>query len=153
MATYLLPTLSGLAVDKKYPEFRATLNKGMEHLLFLNLLAGVLLAVLAAPIIRLLFEHRMFSAGDTQDTAQALTLLAPGLIAYSLVNVMARAFYALRHLHANAHQRSLFDHQPAAWRNTCVSFAASGSGAGELGHGVPATGTACLCVAPQVAEA
>jgi putative peptidoglycan lipid II flippase len=95
MATYLLPTLSGLAVDKKYPEFRATLNKGMEHLLFLNLLAGVLLAVLAAPIIRLLFEHRMFSAGDTQDTAQALTLLAPGLIAYSLVNVMARAFYAL----------------------------------------------------------
>ena len=40
LATYLLPTLSGLAAEKKYPEFRATLRHGLGTLLFLNLIAG-----------------------------------------------------------------------------------------------------------------
>jgi putative peptidoglycan lipid II flippase len=95
MATYLLPTLSGLAVDKKYPEFRSTLTKALEHLLFVNLLAAVLLAVLAVPIIRLLFERGRFDAFATGSSALALGFLAPGLIAYASVNVLARAFYAL----------------------------------------------------------
>jgi putative peptidoglycan lipid II flippase len=56
LATYLLPTLSGLAADKKYPEFRTTLQQGVGYLIFINLLASVLLFTLAEPIVRLLFE-------------------------------------------------------------------------------------------------
>ena len=41
LATYLLPTLSGLAAEKKYPEFRATLRDGIGYLLFVNALATV----------------------------------------------------------------------------------------------------------------
>src|SRR6185295_17516018 len=55
LATYLLPTLSGLAAEKKYPEFRASLRHGLSWLLFVNLLASVFLFTLAEPMTRLLF--------------------------------------------------------------------------------------------------
>lgn len=95
LATYLLPTLSGLAAEKKFDEFRSTLNQGIDHLMFINLLATVLLFTLAEPIIRLLFEHGKFGAMDTPEASFALVCLAPGLLAFSLVNILARAFYAV----------------------------------------------------------
>lgn len=95
LATYLLPTLSGLAADKNYPEFRATLKHGLATLIFLNLIAAVLMVVLAEPIVRLLFERGAFHEDATERVALALTCLAPGLVAFSAVNILARAFYAL----------------------------------------------------------
>ena len=95
LATYLLPTLSGLAAEKNYPEFRATLRHGLSTLIFLNLIASVLLVVLAEPIVRLLFEHGRFTADSTIRVSFALICLAPGLVAFSTVNILARAFYAL----------------------------------------------------------
>jgi putative peptidoglycan lipid II flippase len=95
MATYLLPALSGLAAEKKYPEFRRELSQGVSYLVFVNLLASVLLLVLAEPIMRLLFERGKFDATSTSQAALALACLAPGLALFSTVNVLARAFYAL----------------------------------------------------------
>jgi len=95
LATYLLPTLSGLAAEKKFSEFRATLRHGVGTLLFLNLLAAILLVVLAGPIVRLIYEHGKFDADSTNRAAFALMCLAPGLVAFSTVNILARAFYAL----------------------------------------------------------
>lgn len=95
LATYLLTELSHLAVARKFPEFRATLREGMQQLIFINGLATVLLLVLAEPMIRLLFQHGVFRDTDTRLTAVALRCLAPGLIAFSLNNIVARAFYAL----------------------------------------------------------
>jgi putative peptidoglycan lipid II flippase len=95
LATYLLPTLSGLAAEKKYPEFRSTLRQGMSWLVFVNLLASVLLFFLAEPMVRLLFQHGKFDPSSTARAAGALMCLAPGLLAFSLVNILARAFYAL----------------------------------------------------------
>lgn len=95
LATYLLTALSGLAAEKKYPEFRSTLTEGLGLLVFANLLAAVILLVLARPIVRLLFEHGRFNALSAMKTSMAVTCLAPGLVAYSAVNVIARAFFAL----------------------------------------------------------
>ena len=95
LATYLLPTLSGLAAEKKYPEFRQTLQQGVGYLIFINVLASVLLFTLAEPIVRLLFERGKFDGGATVRAASALTWLAPGLVAFSLVNILARGFFAL----------------------------------------------------------
>src|SRR5216117_2923940 len=64
LATYLLPTLSGLASEKNFPEFRSTLKEGLAYLTFVNLITGAFLLVLAEPIVRLLFERREFSAED-----------------------------------------------------------------------------------------
>jgi putative peptidoglycan lipid II flippase len=95
LATYLLPTLSGLAAEKKYPEFRSTLGQGLGYLLFVNLLASIILLVLAEPMIRLLFERGRFDSYATSRAALALAWLAPGLVAFSMVNILARGFYAL----------------------------------------------------------
>jgi putative peptidoglycan lipid II flippase len=95
LATFLLPTLSGLVANKDYAGFRSTLRDGLGYLLFLNLFASVLLVVLAEPIVRLLFERGRFDPGSTAEVSLALACLAPGLVAYSSVNVLARAFFAL----------------------------------------------------------
>ncbi|MBI1839895.1 MAG: murein biosynthesis integral membrane protein MurJ [Verrucomicrobia bacterium] len=95
MATYLLPTLSNLATDKKYPEFKTTLRDGLGYVFFGNVVASILLVVLSEPIVRLLFERGKFDALATERVAEALRFLAPSLIAYSTVNILARAFYAL----------------------------------------------------------
>jgi putative peptidoglycan lipid II flippase len=99
LATYLLPTLSGMAAEKKYEEFRSTYKQAVGYLYFANLLASVLLFVLAEPMIRLLFEHGKFTEASTIRSAGALRFLGPGLLAFSMVNITARAFYALGDTH------------------------------------------------------
>ena len=91
LATYLLPTLAGMAAEKKWEEFRGTLRQGLGYLLFVNALASVLLVVLAVPVVRLLFERGQFGADSTQNTALALAFLAPGLLAFSMVPVPERS--------------------------------------------------------------
>jgi putative peptidoglycan lipid II flippase len=95
LATYLLPTLSSFAVEKNFTQFRSTMRQAINHLIFVNLLASVLLFTLAEPIIRLLFQHGKFDAHSTEQVSFALVCLAPGLVLFSLVNIFARAFYAL----------------------------------------------------------
>ncbi len=95
LATYLLPTLAGLAAQKKFPEFRETLRQGVGHLTFANLIATAIAVALAEPIVRLLFERGMFGPGATHRVAMALTCLAPGLLMFSMNNILARAFFAL----------------------------------------------------------
>jgi putative peptidoglycan lipid II flippase len=95
MATFLLPALSGLAAEKKFADFRNNIDEAARHLLFLNLPAAVLLFVLAEPIVQLLFQYGEFTAAATERAAWALRCLAPALPGYSLVLILARAFYAL----------------------------------------------------------
>src|SRR5207247_1001462 len=95
LATYLLPTLSGLASQKKYPEFRSTLSQGLSYLAFANLIASAVALSLAEPIVRLIYEHGKFGPDATRRVALALACLAPGLLMFSTNNILARAFYAL----------------------------------------------------------
>src|SRR5207302_3888386 len=95
LATYLLPTLSGLAAEKRVPEFRQTLGQGLSYLSFANLIAAAIAFSLATPIVRLLFEHGAFDAEATRRVSLALVCLAPGLLMFSMNNILARAFYAL----------------------------------------------------------
>jgi putative peptidoglycan lipid II flippase len=53
------------------------------------------LAVLAKPIVALVFEHGKFTAFDTVQTANALTAYAIGLAGYGAIKVLSPAFYAL----------------------------------------------------------
>ena len=72
------------------------MRNGLSSLFFLNLIATVLLVVLAEPIVRLLFQYGdHFTTDSTLRVSFALKCLAPGLVAFSTVNILARAFYAL----------------------------------------------------------
>jgi putative peptidoglycan lipid II flippase len=64
-------------------------------MLMLNVPATAGLAVLASPIVRLIFERGRFTAADTTATAAALACYAPGLVGYSAVKLISPAFYAL----------------------------------------------------------
>src|SRR5438046_10108593 len=91
LATYLLPTLSGLAAEKKYPEFRQTLSQGLGYLAFANLIAAAIALALAEPIVRLIFERGRFGPDATHRVALALACLAPGLLMFSMNNILARS--------------------------------------------------------------
>ena len=95
LATVLLPELSALVADKKFPEFRSTLSEGLRQVFFLTLLPAVLLLTLAGPMVRLLFERGAFVPESTLRVSFMLACLTPGLMAFSLNNILARAFYAL----------------------------------------------------------
>lgn len=69
-------------------------SRAVELATALALPATLGLIVLAEPIVRLLFEHGAFTAGDTAATARALTWLALGLPAQVLFKALAPAFFA-----------------------------------------------------------
>jgi putative peptidoglycan lipid II flippase len=83
------------AAARDMPAVRQTLGNAMRMVAFLNVPSAIGLAVLAGPIISLIFEHGRFGAADTVATAQALVCYAVGLYAYSAVKVFAPAWYAL----------------------------------------------------------
>ncbi len=69
-------------------------SRGLELSLGLALPAAIALALLAEPIVRVLFERGAFSAADTVATASALAAFALGLPGHVLVKTFAPVFYA-----------------------------------------------------------
>jgi putative peptidoglycan lipid II flippase len=94
LATYMLPTLSGLAARGAMDEFRAEVGRALRFLLVIAVPATVGLVVLGEPIVRLLFERGRFTAENTAHAAFALQFSALGLTFFSATSILARAFYA-----------------------------------------------------------
>ena len=69
-------------------------NRSLEFSLLLTLPAAVALAVVAMPIIQVLFERGAFTASDTANTSTALAAFAIGLPAFVLIKVFQPAFFA-----------------------------------------------------------
>src|SRR5215813_13837158 len=94
VGTAILPSLSRQVRTGHLPEAVATQNRGIELALLLTLPAAVALALLATPILAVLFQRGAFSPADTAATAAALAAYAAGLPAFVLVKVLAPAFFA-----------------------------------------------------------
>jgi putative peptidoglycan lipid II flippase len=94
VGTAILPPLSRQVRMGDDAGAAATQNRGVELALLLTLPAAIALAVLAEPILAVLFEHGKFTARDTAATAPALAAYALGLPAFVLVKVMAPGFFA-----------------------------------------------------------
>lgn len=94
VGTAILPPLSRQMRMGHLADAVATQNRGIELALLLTLPAAVALAVLAMPILLVLFQRGAFDAADTRATAAALTAYAVGLPAFVLVRVLAPAFFA-----------------------------------------------------------
>ena len=72
VVTVLFPTLSRFAAVGNLPSFRATIDAGLRQIAFLLLPAGAVGAVLAQPIVRLLYERGAFTAANTVVVAECL---------------------------------------------------------------------------------
>jgi putative peptidoglycan lipid II flippase len=68
----------------------------LRRVAFLVIPASVGLAVLAGPILAVLFERDAFNAAATSLTAGALVFYAVGLTGHGLVEVLARVFYSMQ---------------------------------------------------------
>ncbi|MDB5014831.1 MAG: integral rane protein MviN, partial [Daejeonella sp.] len=94
MGTVLVPELTRAVRSGDHAAIVSAESRSLELATGLALPGTLGLAVLAEPIVRLLFEHGAFEAADTAATAQALLWLALGLPAHVLVKALAPAFFA-----------------------------------------------------------
>jgi putative peptidoglycan lipid II flippase len=69
-------------------------NRGLEFALVLTLPSAVGLAVIATPIVSVLFERGAFGPDDTAATALALAIYGAGLPAFVLQKVLQPLYYA-----------------------------------------------------------
>jgi putative peptidoglycan lipid II flippase len=90
-----LPTASSHASQGNIAEFRKTVARSIRLVMFLSIPAACGLAILARPIISVIYEHGKFSPESTRQTALCLQALAVGLAGYAAVKVIAPTFYAL----------------------------------------------------------
>jgi len=95
IATAALPPLSRSTANSDYGEFRLTLAHSLALVFLMCIPSAVGLAVLAKPIVALIFEHGKFTAFDTVQTANALAAYSIGLAGYGAIKVLSPAFYAL----------------------------------------------------------
>ena len=90
-----MPVLARHAARKDIQGMRETLVSSLTMVFCLTIPATAGLILLAEPIIRLIFERGAFTSIDTTATAQALSLYAVGLFAYSANKILVPVFYAL----------------------------------------------------------
>ncbi|MEH2530462.1 putative peptidoglycan lipid II flippase [Bradyrhizobium sp. AZCC 1588] len=94
MGTVLIPELTRAVRAEDCAAVAHAESRGLELAVGLALPATLGLIVLAAPIVRLLFEHGAFTADDTKATARALMWLTLALPAHVLVKALSPAFFA-----------------------------------------------------------
>ncbi|MGH7160649.1 MAG: murein biosynthesis integral membrane protein MurJ [Acetobacteraceae bacterium] len=92
--TALLPLLSRQVLTGQRLSAHRTLNRAIESTFALTLPAAVGLAVVAEPIIRVLFERGAFGGADVTATAAALIAYAVGVPGTVLAKVLAPGFFA-----------------------------------------------------------
>ncbi len=69
-------------------------NRSLEFAMLLTVPAAVALAVIATPIVRVLYERGAFLPSDTTATAAALGIFALGLPAFVMIKVFSPAYFA-----------------------------------------------------------
>jgi putative peptidoglycan lipid II flippase len=94
MGTVMVPELTRASRGDDQKSMMHAQSRGLELAVGLALPATLGLVVLSEPIVRLLFEHGVFTPTDTAATARALMLLALGLPAHVLVKALSPAFFA-----------------------------------------------------------
>jgi putative peptidoglycan lipid II flippase len=96
IATVLFPSLSRLAARGDIDGFRSTFGRGLRQIAFLLIPAAVLSAVLAEPIVRLLFQHGAWHPADTPVVAECLAAFSAGLVFNGAMLILNRAFFSLQ---------------------------------------------------------
>ena len=94
VGTILLPSLSKYHADANPAEYSRLLDWGLRITVLLAVPSAVALAVLALPLITMLFQYGRFTADDAWMTRQALMAYSVGLVGIILVKILAPGFYA-----------------------------------------------------------
>jgi putative peptidoglycan lipid II flippase len=96
VATVLFPSLSRLAARGDLDGFRSTVGLGLRQIAFLLVPASVVSAVLAEPIVRLVYQRGAFGPGQTPVVAAALAAFSLGLMFNGAMLMLNRGFFSLQ---------------------------------------------------------
>jgi putative peptidoglycan lipid II flippase len=96
VATVLFPLLSRHASRQDWDGFKRTVATGLRLITFFLVPASVAAAVLATPIVRLLYQHGAFTASQTPYVATSLAAFALGLTFNGTMLMLNRGFFSLQ---------------------------------------------------------
>jgi putative peptidoglycan lipid II flippase len=96
VATVLFPLLSRHASRQAWDDFKGTIATGLRVISFLLVPASAAAAVLATPIVRLLYQHGHFDASQTTVVAPCLAAFALGLTFNGTMLMLIRGFFSLQ---------------------------------------------------------
>jgi putative peptidoglycan lipid II flippase len=96
VATVLFPTLSRLAARHDVGAMRRTVGNGMRQINLLLIPSAALMAVLALPITRLVYQRGEFTGQSTQLVSTALFWFSFSLPFAGLNLLLTRTFFALQ---------------------------------------------------------
>ena len=96
IATILFPTLSKLAARRETDDLRRTMANGTRQICLLLIPSAVLMAVLAEPITRLIYERGEFDAEATDLVATALVWWSISLPFQGVSLLFSRTFFSLQ---------------------------------------------------------
>jgi putative peptidoglycan lipid II flippase len=96
IAIAALPTFSAQVARGKLDEMRASLATTLRGVIFLSLPASLGLILLRRPVISLLLQRGEFTAVSTDLVAWALLWYAAGLVGHAVLEIIVRAFYAMK---------------------------------------------------------
>lgn len=94
IATVLFPKLAKYETIKDESSFIRTLSLGLRVLTFVITPIALFFAFFALPIVRILFERGNFTYSDSLLTAAALSMYSIGVISFSQLTLLSRAFYS-----------------------------------------------------------
>lgn len=96
IATVLFPSLARLAARADLDGFRDTVAHGIRQIGFLLIPASLVIAVLAEPMVRLVYQRGAFSTAQTPVVAAALAAFSAGLAFNGAMLMLNRAFFSLQ---------------------------------------------------------
>ena len=96
VATVLFPTLARLATRGDLDAFRSTVSSGLRQIAFLLVPASAASAVLADPIVRIVYQRGSFTPSQTHVVAAALAAFSLGLTFNGAMLMLNRAFFSLQ---------------------------------------------------------
>jgi putative peptidoglycan lipid II flippase len=96
VTTVLFPTLSRMASARNPRGMRHTLGNGIRQINLMLIPSAALLAVLATPIVRLLYQHGSFGPLSTDRVSTALFWFAFSLPFAGVNLLLTRTFFALQ---------------------------------------------------------
>ena len=96
IATVLFPSLARLASRHDLDGFRDTVAKGVRQIGFMLIPASLITAVLAEPMVRLIYQRGAFDATQTPVVAAALAAFSAGLAFNGAMLMLNRAFFSLQ---------------------------------------------------------
>ena len=91
-----LPFLSQETEEDEQKRFASLVTQSLHQISFFALPASVLLLILRIPIVRLVFGAQNFPWKTTVLTGKVVAILALSVAAQAMVQLMVRAFYALK---------------------------------------------------------